>query len=102
MSRTYAIPPLIPAAKFRPVGPSTTVRPPVIYSQQRSPTPSTTAIAPEFLTQKRSPTHPFMYTSPAVAPYKDVLPAIIFLSGSKLLFFAGTNEIIPPDKPFPK
>ena len=43
------MPPLIPAAKFRPVGPSTTVRPPVIYSQQWSPAPSTTAVAPEVL-----------------------------------------------------
>lgn len=32
-SRTYAIPPDIPAAKFRPVRPNITVQPPVIYSQ---------------------------------------------------------------------
>ena len=31
-SSTYAMPPDIPAAKFRPVGPSTTTRPPVMYS----------------------------------------------------------------------
>ena len=38
------MPPLIPAAKLRPVGPSTTTRPPVMYSQPWSPTPSTTAL----------------------------------------------------------
>ena len=32
-SSTYAIPPLMPAAKFRPVRPRTTTRPPVMYSQ---------------------------------------------------------------------
>jgi len=32
-SSMYAIPPDMPAAKFRPVGPSTITRPPVIYSQ---------------------------------------------------------------------
>ena len=46
------------AAKFFPVGPNTTTLPPVIYSQQWSPTPSTTAVAPEFLTAKRSPARP--------------------------------------------
>src|SRR5438874_1010345 len=39
------MPPDIPAAKLRPVGPSTTTRPPVMYSQPWSPTPSTTAVA---------------------------------------------------------
>src|ERR687886_275121 len=37
----------MPAAKLRPVGPSTTTRPPVMYSQPWSPTPSTTAVALE-------------------------------------------------------
>ena len=32
-SSTYAAPPVMPAPKFRPVGPNTTTRPPVIYSQ---------------------------------------------------------------------
>jgi hypothetical protein len=32
-SNTYAMPPLMPAAKLRPVRPSTTTRPPVMYSQ---------------------------------------------------------------------
>ena len=36
--------PTSPAPKFRPVGPSTTTRPPVMYSHPWSPTPSTTAI----------------------------------------------------------
>ena len=43
-SYTYAMPPDIPAAKLRPVLPSTTARPPVMYSQPWSPTPSTTAM----------------------------------------------------------
>ena len=62
------MPPDMPAPKFRPVGPSTTARPPVMYSQPWSPTPSTTAVAPEFRTQKRSPTMPRTYASPPVAP----------------------------------
>ena len=48
----------MPAAKLRPVGPSTTTRPPVMYSQPWSPTPSTTAHAPELRTAKRSPARP--------------------------------------------
>ena len=36
-------------------GPSTTTRPPVMYSQPWSPTPSTTTFAPLFRTQNRSP-----------------------------------------------
>ncbi len=50
----------MPAAKFRPVGPSTTTLPPVMYSQPWSPTPSTTAVTPELRTQKRSPAIPRM------------------------------------------
>jgi hypothetical protein len=38
-SRTYAIPPDIPAAKLRPVKPRITMHPPVMYSQPWSPTP---------------------------------------------------------------
>ena len=45
----------MPAAKLRPVGPSTTTVPPVMYSQPWSPTPSTTATAPELRTANRSP-----------------------------------------------
>ena len=58
----------MPAAKLRPVGPSTTTRPPVMYSQPWSPTPSTTALTPLLRTQKRSPAMPRMYASPLVAP----------------------------------
>ena len=42
----------MPAAKLRPVSPSTTTTPPVMYSQPWSPTPSTTAMAPELRTAK--------------------------------------------------
>ena len=57
-SYTNAMPPLMPAAKLRPVGPRMSARPPVMYSHPWSPTPSTTAQAPEFRTQKRSPATP--------------------------------------------
>src|SRR5436309_3454661 len=56
----------MPAAKFRPVLPSTTTRPPVMYSHPWSPTPSTTATAPELRTQNRSPTLPRRKISPPV------------------------------------
>ena len=62
------MPPDMPAAKLRPVGPSTTTTPPDMYSQAWSPTPSTTVCAPELRTQKRSPAKPRKYASPAVAP----------------------------------
>ena len=64
----YAIPPDIPAATLRPVGPRMTARPPVMYSQPWSPTPSTTAVTPELRTQNRSPTTPRRKISPPVAP----------------------------------
>jgi hypothetical protein len=41
----------MPAAKLRPVMPSTTTVPPVMYSQPWSPTPSTTAVPPELRTR---------------------------------------------------
>ena len=78
------MPPLMPAAKLRPVRPSTTTVPPVMYSQPWSPVPSTTAAAPELRTQKRSPATPRKYASPAIAPYITVLPTTMFSSG-----FAG-------------
>ena len=62
------MPPLMPAAKLRPVGPSTTTRPPVMYSQPWSPTPSTTASTPELRTAKRSPARPRKKARPLVAP----------------------------------
>ena len=52
------MPPLIPAAKLRPVRPRMTATPPVMYSQPWSPTPSTTAMAPLLRTQNRSPAIP--------------------------------------------
>ena len=58
----------MPAAKFRPVFPITTTRPPVMYSHAWSPTPSTTASAPLLRTAKRSPATPRTYASPLVAP----------------------------------
>ena len=62
------MPPLMPAAKLMPVGPSTTTRPPVMYSQPWSPIPSTTVIAPELRTAKRSPASPRKKARPEVAP----------------------------------
>src|SRR2546423_1747561 len=41
------MPPDMPAPKLRPVRPSTTTRPPVMYSHPWSPTPSTTEVVPE-------------------------------------------------------
>ncbi len=78
------MPPDMPAPKFRPVGPSTTTRPPVMYSQAWSPTPSTTAVAPELRTANRSPTTPRMNTSPLVAPYRMTLPAMMFSSATNV------------------
>jgi hypothetical protein len=77
------MPPDMPAAKFLPVGPRITTRPPVMYSQPWSPTPSTTAVAPELRTQKRSPAMPLMKALPEVAPYSATLPAMMFSPGSK-------------------
>ena len=76
------MPPLIPAAKLRPVGPSTTTRPPVMYSQPWSPTPSTTARTPELRTAKRSPARPRKNARPPVAPYSTMLPTITFSSAA--------------------
>ena len=79
----------MPAAKFLPVGPNTTTRPPVIYSQPWSPTPSTTAAAPELRTQNRSPATPLRKALPLVAPYRATLPTRMFSAGSKGLFLGG-------------
>ena len=77
------MPPLMPAAKFRPVRPSTTTRPPVMYSQPWSPSPRRRPHAPEFRTAKRSPARPRKNAFPAVAPYSTVLPTITFSSATK-------------------
>jgi len=74
----------MPAAKLRPVRPSTTTVPPVMYSQPWSPVPSMTADAPELRTQNRSPAMPRKYASPSMAPYITVLPTMMLSSG-----FAG-------------
>ena len=65
------MPPDMPAAKLRPIRPSTTTRPPVMYSQPWSPTPSTTASAPELRTQNRSPTMPRTKISPDGGAVED-------------------------------
>ena len=91
----------MPAAKFRPVRPSTTTTPPVMYSQPWSPTPSTTALAPELRTAKRSPTTPRKNARPRVAPYRIVLPAITFSSARKAASSGGRSAITPPDRPLP-
>jgi hypothetical protein len=71
----------MPAAKLRPVLPSTTTVPPVMYSQPWSPVPSTTAVAPDRRTAKRSPATPRKKASPLVAPYSAVLPMMMFFGG---------------------
>src|SRR5471032_1224937 len=98
-SNTYATPPDIPAAKLRPVSPSTTTVPPVMYSQPWSPVPSTTAVAPELRTQKRSPATPRKYASPEIAPYITVLPQIMFSSDLPRKSVVGRIMMRPPDKP---
>ena len=67
-SNTKAWPPVMPAPRFQPTGPVTTMVPPVMYSQQWSPVLSTTAVAPELRTPNRSPTPPATNSSPPVAP----------------------------------
>ena len=54
-----------------PVGPSTTTRPPVMYSQPWSPTPSTTALTPELRTAKRSPARPRKNARPGGRAVED-------------------------------
>ena len=48
------------------------------------PAPSTTASAPELRTAKRSPAVPAAYSSPPVAPYRQVLPMITVSRATKL------------------
>ncbi len=91
----------MPAAKLRPVRPSTTTVPPVMYSQPWSPTPSTTAIAPELRTAKRSPATPLKYASPAIAPYSTVLPAMMWSGPKPRKSFGDRTMMRPPDSPLP-
>ena len=95
------MPPVIPAAKLSPISPRNTAVPPVIYSQPFVPQPSTTEIAPEFLTANLSPACPAANNFPLVAPYKTVLPMIVFFSVSISVALAGLTIMVPPDKPFP-
>src|SRR5690242_1055624 len=98
---TNARPPDMPAAKLRPVGPSTTTVPPVMYSHPWSPTPSTTAAAPELRTANRSPTRPRMNSSPPVAPYRTVLPPMMCSSATNGAAGSGRTISRPPDSPLP-
>ena len=100
-SSTYATPPLMPAAKLRPVRPRMIARPPVMYSQPWSPTPSTTAAAPELRTAKRSPASPRKNARPAVAPYRTVLPMITFSSALNVTSSGGRTASTPPLRPLP-
>ncbi len=92
----------MPAAKLRPVLPSTTTVPPVMYSQPWSPVPSTTAVAPERRTAKRSPATPLKKASPAIAPYSTVLPTMMLLGGRRRgSRCGGRTTMRPPDRPLP-
>ena len=91
----------MPAAKLRPVLPSTTTVPPVMYSQPWSPVPSTTALAPDSRTAKRSPATPRKKASPLVAPYSAVLPMMMFWVASPRNSMLGRTTTRPPDRPLP-
>ena len=91
----------MPAAKLRPVLPSTATVPPVMYSQPWSPVPSTTAVAPDRRTAKRSPATPLKKASPVVAPYSAVLPMMMLLVASPRKSMLGRTTMRPPDRPLP-
>ena len=95
------MPPDMPAAKLRPVSPSSTTTPPVMYSQPWSPQPSATAMAPELRTAKRSPATPWKYASPAIAPYSTVLPTMMFSPGLRVASGGWRTAMRPPDSPLP-
>ena len=95
------MPPDMPAAKLRPVPPSTTTVPLVMYSQPWSPVPSTTAAAPELRTAKRSPATPLKYASPAIAPYSTVLPTMMFSVPAPRKSLGQRTITRPPDRPLP-
>ena len=76
------MPPLMPAAKLRPVVPSTTTVPPVMYSQPWSPVPSTTAVAPEVAHREAlAGDAAEERLAAAIAPYSTVLPMMMFSVG---------------------
>lgn len=62
---------------------------------------STTAVAPEFLTQNLSAAIPLKNALPAVAPYRQTLPTIMFSSDLKSWGnrVGGYTITVPPDKP---
>jgi hypothetical protein len=91
----------MPAAKLRPVRPSTTTVPPVMYSQPWSPVPSTTALAPDRRTAKRSPATPRKKASPLVAPYSAVLPTMMLRVASPRKSMLGRTTSRPPLSPLP-
>mmetsp|Transcript_15792 Transcript_15792/g.54910 ORF Transcript_15792/g.54910 Transcript_15792/m.54910 type:complete len:207 (-) Transcript_15792:1517-2137(-) len=78
----------MPAPKLRPVLPSTTTVPFVMYSQQWSPAPMTTAVAPELRTAKRSPARPAANSRPPVAPNRQALPTMT----------EACAAVVPPDR----
>jgi penicillin-binding protein 1A len=94
-------PPVMPAPKFAPTGPRTTTTPPVMYSQPCGPIPSTTATAPLLRTAKRIPARPTKWTRPAVAPYKQVLPATEADDAATLRSGSGAMTMRPPERPLP-
>ena len=89
MSYTNAIPPVIPAPKLSPTEPNIIAVPPVIYSHPCAPQPSITDKLPEFLTANLSPACPDANNLPVVAPYKTVLPMIVFSLEISLFFEEG-------------
>ena len=72
-----------------------------MYSQPLSPTPSTTACTPELRTAKRSPAQPAANNLPPVAPYKQVLPAMVALWLSNDEPSGGRITSLPPAMPLP-
>ena len=59
-------------------------------------------MAPLFRTANRSPTSPLMKTSPAVAPYSSVLPAMTLCRASNFALGGVLNTIRPPESPLPR
>ena len=86
---------------YIPAFPKQTRFPPVIYSQQWSPTPSTTAVHNEFLTPNLSPPYPLIKIFPPVAPYKQVLPTNTFSPDGIEELGGGKIVMVPPPIPLP-
>jgi hypothetical protein len=71
-----------------------------MYSQPFESHPSITVVAPEFRTANLSPACPAANNFPDVAPYKTVLPIIVFSFEIKLLSSDNFIEIVAPDNPY--